>query len=242
MKPVHELTADEATAELERVCDLLMDAAPSRERCNLLARKRELEAWILMHQSKADAPVKSGPLAVPGATPHSKEAAMTTGEGKPPRHGASSTTKDPDPMPNPKRLTEEEKRAKAREYNRKWAAKKAAEVKAAKADQKLTTSAKVVQPKPQASCRQKVEVDEPAPPVTALAQPGVDRPYSESVAQHVLLDQLQGMQAQVLGITAEIVRMPTEDRAFLFGAVANLDALAFLLAQFLVTGRIEVAS
>ena len=52
MRPVHELTPDEAVLELERVCDDILDA-PSTA---LLARKRELEAWILMHQVQTPKP------------------------------------------------------------------------------------------------------------------------------------------------------------------------------------------
>lgn len=111
---------------------------------------------------------------------------------------------------------------------------------AAKVDQKRAITAKGVQSQPQAARPQMVELDEPA----LLFDLGlaIERHHA-AVGQDLqaLLLQLQHLQCKVLGITAEAVRMPADGRAHLLEAAANLDALAHQLAQFLATGRIEVA-
>ena len=50
MRPVHELTEDQAVLELEEVCDTLADPTSGLNTEPLRKRKAELEAWILMHQ------------------------------------------------------------------------------------------------------------------------------------------------------------------------------------------------
>lgn len=184
MKPVHELTTDEAVLELERVSDLLMDASPSKERCNLLARQRELEAWILMHQGKQTAPAEPAP------TP----------------------TKDPDPMPKAKQ-TEEEKRAKQREYNRQWAARKAAEKKADKP----------LEAKP----------SKPAP-VLDLPEPKKTIPAPEAVST------ISKIRASIWALMAALEHMTPSQRTAVVHDLALLDAAAHAAHQ-LALGRLEVA-
>lgn len=112
-------------------------------------------------------------------------------------------------------------------------------------------------PRPQVAPPQQMGMDESSRKSGRLVQPGLDRPYEaaidlgRAIERHhaaggrdleALLSQLQHLQGQVLGITAEAVRMRAEDRAQLLESAANLDALAHQLANYLATGRIEVAA
>lgn len=179
---------------------------------HLQKRQHELEAWILMHQGALQNP----PI---------------------------ESIEEPETMAKPSKQTEEEKRAKAREYNRKWAAKKRAEQRGDKPEThtkapKVNTSAEHVRETPKSA---HVGLDRPYEAAIDLGR-AIERHHTKPVALDAITSRLVHLQGQVLGVTAEVVGLPTVDRGALLEVAANLDALAHQLAQFLATGRIEVAA
>lgn len=123
-------------------------------------------------------------------------------------------------MPRP-RLSPEEKHAKKLEYQRRHRAK----VKAAAGD---------VSKKPR-KVRTSVERVAGEPVIVRVT-------HTAHTADDELHVRLRGLQCDVLAVLSYVVPLEPADRAAYLEAAANLDALAHQLAQFLATGRIEVAA
>lgn len=137
-----------------------------------------------------------------------------------------------------------------------WVVGKAGK-KAAKPGEEWTSSKGSRPRSRQVAPPQQMRVDDSSGETERLAQAGLERPYEaaidlgRAIERHhaaggrdleALLLQLQHLQVQVLGITAQAVQLSAEDRVMVLEPAANLDALAHQLAQFLATGRIEVAA
>lgn len=192
-----------------------------------VTEKERLQFWITLGRAAAIPPKFERTELPPSPTP------------APPAPPAGSPSESPMPWPaGKKKPMSEETKQKIRDAR---AAQEAAK-KAGPAPERA----------PRKPAPSRVQNHEHAAPA-----PGLDRPYEaaidlgRAIERHhanggkdlqALLAQLQHLQGQVLGITAEAVRMRAEDRARLLESAANLDALAHQLATFLATGRIEVAA
>lgn len=174
-------------------------------------RKEELKRGIALHQAARPPKVVIRTDTPPAAPAH-----------KPKPEPVEATV----PFPKGKTMSDET-RQKIKDA---WAAKKAA-----KADEKRTTSEKVVRPAKQVAPPQKLEVGEIKPVPVKVVH--VDRDGETTVREA-----LASMQAAALQIMSEAVFMSPEDRAALLEPAANADAIVHMLAQYLATGRIEVAA
>lgn len=208
-----------------------------------VTEKERLQFWITLGRTAAVPPRFERTELPPSPTP------------APPAPPAGPPSEPPMPWPTGKKKPpmSEETKQKIRDGRAKQLAKQKAE----KADEGRTRNAAPRATAPQVAPPQQMDVDESSRESGGLVRPGLERPYEaaidlgRAIERHhaaggrdleALLLQLQHLQGQVLGITAEAVRMRAEDRAQLLESAANLDALAHQLAQYLATGRIEVAA